>query len=150
MAAKKKAKKKVSKKKAVAKVNKAPAKVSAEITKLSTDFILLKVNITAANKQLTEMKSEAAKLEAALMEKLNKANQLGVTVKAGTVKVKETDVFNAKDWKKVNAYCMKHKNFDLYQRRLNTTLLNDMFKNGEKVAGVEHFIKTSLSHSKAK
>ena len=149
MAAKKKAKKKVSKKKAVAKKAKAPVvKVNAALSKKVSDFILLKRSITAANKQVKEMTSEAHKLELELMEHLEKANQLGITVNVGSIKVAEKDVFNAKDWKKINAYCFKHKNNDLYQRRLNTTLLGDMFKNGEKIAGVEHFVKKSLAHSK--
>lgn len=155
MAAKKKAKKKVSKrkvskKKTIAKKARPLVKVSAKLSKKVSDFILMKVNITAANKQLTEMKSAAAKLESELMTELEKLNQLGVTVKAGSISIKEKDVFNAKDWKKINKWIEKTKNYDIYQRRLNTTLLNDMFKDGKRVAGVEHFVKTSLSHSKAK
>ena len=153
MAAKKKttkkkvSKKKVSKKKAIAKPL---AKVGTKLSKKVSDFINLKVSITAANKQLTEMKSEAAKLESELMTELESNNQLGVSVKIGSITIKEKDVFNAKDWKKVNKYIDKTKNYDLYQRRLNTTLLNDMFKDGKRIPGVEHFMKKSLGHSKAK
>ena len=93
MAAKKKvSKKKVSKKKtaikkkAIAKKASPPIKIGAALSKKVSDFINLKVSITTANKQLTEMKSEAAKLESDLMIDLEKANQLGVTVKAGSIK----------------------------------------------------------------
>ena len=141
-------KKKVAKKKAIAKKSSPPAKLSKELSKKVSDFILLKRNITAANKQIKEMTSEAYALECELMEHLEKINQLGIKVKVGSITVKEKDVFNAKDWNKINAYCFKHKTTDLFQRRLNTTLLNDMFKDGKRVAGIEHFVKKSLDHSK--
>jgi len=159
MAAKKKvskkkvSKKKVSKKKAIAKKSpaKPPVKIGAALSKKVSDFINLKVSITAANKQLTEMKSEAAKLESDLMIDLEKANQLGVTVKAGSIKFKETDIFNAKDWKKIEAHILKTKNFSFMQKRLSSSLLKEMFEDtGKTIAGVEHFMKKSLSHSKAK
>ena len=169
MAAKKKAKKKASKKKAVSKNNmtaekeavtkkknelakkaKPPAKVSKALSVKVNKFLLMKKNITAANKQITEMKSEAFKLETELLETMQKAEQLGITVTGGTIKIKETDTFNAKDWKKINKYIDDTGDHDLMQRRLNTTLLNDYFKAGKKIKGVEHYVKTSLGVSQAK
>ena len=136
-------KKKVAKKK-VAK------KPSAKLSKAITNFILMKTNITAASKQLEAMKSEAHKLEGELMVSLEKLDQTGASVKAGSIKFSEKDVFNAKDWKKINAWVLKNKNFDIYQRRLSSTILNDMFKDKKRVPGIEHFVKKSLSHSKVK
>ena len=158
MAAKKKtakkkvSKKKVSKKKAIAKVKtKPPVRLNAKLSKKVTNFILLKTNITSANKQLDAMKSEASKIEDELMIELKKLKQLGVTVKAGSIKFKETDVFNVKDWKKVYKHILKTKNFGFLQKRLSTALLNEMYEDtGKTIAGIEHFTKKSLSHSKAK
>ena len=159
MAAKKKtakkkvSKKKVSKKKAIAKKSSAkpPVKINAKLSKKVTDFILLKTNITAATKQLEGMKSEASKLEEELMIDLAKINQLGVMVKAGSIKFAEKDVFNVKDWNKVYKHILKTKNFGFLQKRLSTALLNEIYEDtGKTIAGVEHFTKKSLSHSKAK
>jgi len=145
---KKVSKKKVSKKKAIAKVKpKAPVKVSKALSNKVSKFILMKSNIAAANKQLTEMKSAAFVIEEELLKALEDGKQLGITVASGSIKIKETDVFNAKDLKKINKHIEKTGDFNLYQRRLNTTLLNEYFEAGIKFKGIEHFTKTSLGIS---
>lgn len=144
------AKKKASKKKAVAKKAPAPVKIPKAVSTKVSKFLMMKANITAANKQLTEMKSEAFKLETELMGIMEKSNQLGIVVKSGSIKIKETETFNAKDWNKINAYIEDTGDFDIYQRRLNTTLLKDYFAAGKKIKGVEHFTKHSLGFSHKK
>jgi hypothetical protein len=131
--------------------NKKVTKMSSTMSKKVSQFINLKVSITSASSQLAKMKSEAATLESELMLDLEKADQLGVTVKAGSIELKKTDVFNAKDWKKIETHILKTKNFSFLQRRLSSALLKEMFEDtGKTIEGVEHFTKKSLLHIKAK
>lgn len=145
-------KKKTTAKKSIAKSKQSPpVKISKELSKKVSDFILLKSNITAATKQLNDMKSKAHKLETELMEILQKSNQIGVAVATGSIKISEKDVFNPKDWKKIYAHILKTKKFDLLQKRLSTALLQEMYNDtGKTIAGVEHFSHKVLSVSKAR
>lgn len=142
MAAKKKAKKKA--------VAKSPVKVSKATTNKVTKFLLMKANISAANKQLTEMKSEAHKLEGELLKAMQAGEQLGITVASGSIKIKEQDVFNAKDWKKIEKHIQDTGDFGIMQKRLSTALLKEYYEDGVKIKGVEHMVKSSLgvSHKK--
>lgn len=133
-------KKKASKKKDI-------VKVDAKLSKKVSDFILLKSNITKATKQVTDMKSEAAKMEAELIPMLIESQQLGMMVTVGKVALKEKDVFSATNWQHIEAHVKKTGDFGLYQKRLSTTLLKEYWDDGVKIKGIEHMMKTTLAHS---
>lgn len=135
MAAKKKAIKKTSSNDALEK----------EIGEKATQFLKIRKKLQKANKVVNELKAEAHELEKQLIPMFEKSKQEGTKVKLGSVNLKIDDAFNAKDWSKINKHIDKTGDHDLYQRRLNQTLLKDYFKDGVKIPGVQHMKKKSLT-----
>ena len=110
-----------------------------------TAFLKLKQKISKKNKEVDELKSEVSAMEKEIIKELEAQKSKGSDVKIGSVKLKESNVWSAKDWKKVWDYILKKKDTNLLQKRLAQTVFNEYLEEGIKIPGTEKMIKKTLS-----
>lgn len=87
-------------------------------------------------------------VKAYVIETLPKSKASGVSGTLANVAVTTKDVPAAKDWDKIYAYILKHKAFDLLQRRLAEGSVKERWENDETIPGIEHFAAVSVSVTK--
>lgn len=110
-----------------------------------TGFLKLRAKITKKNKEVDELKKQASEIESIIIKELEQNKTTRADVMLGSVTLKPKNVFSAKDWKKIYAYIIKKKDFNILQKRLGQTALDEYLEDGVKIPGVEKMIKKSLS-----
>lgn len=104
----------------------------------------LRINLDAAKAKLKPLEKRINDEEAALLEIMVETKTESVRGKLGRGTVLRQLVPTIEDSKKFEAYVIKHKAFDLYQRRLNTTAWRDRVEDGKPVPGIKGFQRVSL------
>lgn len=101
----------------------------------------------AAKFQEVENSIEALLLEKYAGEELNGA--MGKLAKLAT-RPEELPTVKAADgdWDKVYTYILRHKDFSILQKRLSTTAIREIWKQGRVVPGVSKFTKIKVSLTK--
>jgi hypothetical protein len=104
-----------------------------------------------ADKEAAALKTEESFLKDFLINSLPKSNALGISGKLCRVTVKPKTTYQAKDWDKVWAYCVKNARkggFAILQKRLSTDAVGEIFEKGGKIDGIEPFKYVDLSINK--
>jgi len=96
-------------------------------------------------KALREIETE---LKEHIIRDLPKSQASGVAGRVARVQVVKREVPQVKDWSKLHRYIKKHDAFELFQRRLNTSAVQERWTEGEKVPGVESFTALDISIKK--
>ncbi len=99
-------------------------------------------------KKADVVKKKESLLEAHVLETFAKSELDGARGKRATAGVTQTTVGTVKDWDKLYKYVVKHKAFELLQKRLSSTAYRERLDAKEKVPGVEPFLTTKLSLTK--
>ena len=87
-------------------------------------------------------------LKAWVIDNLPKSKSTGVSGQLATVTIVTKDIPTAKDWDKIYAFILKHKSFDLLQRRLAEGSVKERWENDETIPGIEHFNAVTVSVTK--
>ncbi|HFD31321.1 MAG TPA: hypothetical protein ENJ28_01215 [Gammaproteobacteria bacterium] len=117
------------------------SKIGTTVTK----FLKLKQKISAQNKIVTDLKSEAAKMEIDIIKQLEKEKQQGTTVTLGSVKISETLHGNVKDKNKLLKYATTKDAMQLMSIQLSQAAYREMVEDGKKFSFIEPFHKKKLS-----
>jgi hypothetical protein len=102
-----------------------------------------------------EMKAELAVVEAEyqalknhLIDTLPKSEASGVAGKIANVKITKRAVPKPEDWDKTFKYIKRTGRFDLLQRRLSDSAIQEMWESGKEVPGVTHYNVIDISCTK--
>lgn len=114
--------------------------------------VLVKLKADHAKKKQASAKAEAlmkegeeAVIVALKAAKLDSSRAHGFN---GTIV--KSEVWNAADWALIDAWAIKNKAMDIYQRRLTQSAVDDRAMNGVKIPGTAKFPVEKLSWTKAK
>lgn len=105
----------------------------------------------AADKEAAALKAEESFLKEHLINNLPKSDALGIAGKLCRVTVRTKTTYQAKDWDKVWAYCVKNAKkggFAILQKRLSTEAVGEVFAKGAKIDGIEPYNYSDLSINK--
>jgi len=83
-----------------------------------------------------------------VIDNLPKSNASGIAGKIARVTVVNKPVPQVKDWKKFHTYIKRTNAFDLLQRRVSASAIEERWDNGKTVSGVEKFNVTTVSLNK--
>ena len=108
----------------------------------------LRVKRLAGQKLVDEVEAEEKALKEFIIETLPKSEASGISGAIANVKVVNKMVPQVKDWDSLYAYILKTKSFDLLNRALNKTAVEERYEAGKKVPGVEDFQVTTVSVTK--
>lgn len=115
----------------------------------------LKMQIEEANKEVKKAEAKVDKLkqrysvkEEEIFNTFDKQSLEGAAGKLARINVSRQEVPTVKNWTALYAHIKKTGEFDLLQRRPSTAACRERWKEGKKVAGVNKFIKLSLSLNK--
>lgn len=100
-------------------------------------LINLESKTNAQKKVVTELQEEMMDL----MIASGTTSYKGTTASLSLV---TSNVPTLKDFGKFTTWIKKHNAFDLLQKRISTTAYRDRVENGEKIPGVDTFVKNSL------
>lgn len=93
----------------------------------------------ALQKQVEALEAEENALKEHIIATLPKSDASGVAGKLARVTVTSKEVPVVKDWPAFYKYILKHKSFDLLQRRLSDAAVKSRIEDGERLPGVETF-----------
>lgn len=105
---------------------------------------LLRRKLEAAEARMAPLKKACDAAEQKLLEEMLESKTEAVRGKVGHAVIVRQLVPTLEDQKKFEAYVIRKKAFDLYQRRLNTQAWRDRVDAGEIVPGVKGFPRVSL------
>ena len=100
----------------------------------------------AAQVKAIEVKERA--VEEKLIAELSKSDQTGAIGKVAKAVIRTNVVPTVEDWIALYGYIGKKKRFDLMQKRLSTTAIQEMWDAGEKVPGVGTFMVVKVGVTK--
>jgi hypothetical protein len=100
-----------------------------------------------AQKAVEALESKESALKEHLINNLPKSDASGVAGKLARVTIVTKVIPQVKDWDKFYKFIKKTGSFDLMQRRLTDTAVQERWDNGKEVPGVEPFnvVKVSLN-----
>lgn len=101
-------------------------------------------------KEVDALAAREKELRDYLIANLPKSEASGVAGKVARATIKTKQVPTVKDWAKVHAYVKKTGAFELLQRRLSETAVQERWEAGKEVPGVEHFSAVVVSLEKVK
>lgn len=96
-------------------------------------------------KALQELEAEERALKQHLIDNLPKAEASGVAGKTARVALVAKQVPQAEDWEALYAYVKRTGSFDLLQRRLSESAVQERWEAGKDVPGVRAFSVLTLS-----
>jgi hypothetical protein len=83
-------------------------------------------------RKVSEYQSQETQLKNYIIDNLPKSSQTGASGKVANVKVVQDTVFQAEDWDKLYEWIKKTGNFQVLNRALNQTSINDIYENSDK------------------
>ena len=101
------------------------------------------------NKKIDAMKAEEAMFEEHILNTFTKTELNGAKGDLATAGIKKQTVYNIVDWDAALAEIRKTRAWDLLRKQLSSTAVAARFENGKPIAGIEPYIKVSLSLNKA-
>lgn len=110
-----------------------------------TEFLKLKQKIKKKNVEVEDLKAIASVLEGEIIKGLENGKIERSDVALGSVSLKKSNVWSAKDWDKIWKYILKNKDKALLQKRLSQATFNEYLEEGVKIPGTEKLIKKTLS-----
>lgn len=101
-----------------------------------------------AEARIKVMKEQESALEEHILASFDKSDIEGARGTIATASVTTTIIPTVKDWPEFYKYILKHKAFDLLEKRPARLAYRERLDAGEAVPGVEPFHKKSLSLTK--
>lgn len=106
-------------------------------------------NLRLAQQKIVDALEEEEKaLKKHIIDNLPKSQQSGAAGKIARVTISGKDVPQVEDWTKFHAYVKKTGAFELLQKRLSDTAINERWDEGKDVPGVKKFNVVSVSLNK--
>lgn len=102
----------------------------------------------AQQKIVEAMEKEESALKEHIIQTLPKSEASGVAGKVARVTVIKKEVPQVKDWDKFYAYVKKHDAFELLQRRLAVSAVEERIEDEQQIPGVEMFVAPTVSLNK--
>ena len=102
----------------------------------------------AQQKLVDEIEAEEKALKEYIINTLPKSETSGVAGKVARVTVVSKDVPQVKDWDAFYKHVKKTGEFELMQKRLSDSAINERWEQGKKIPGVEAYNVTSVSINK--
>tara|TARA_E500000331_G_C17217982_1_gene696718 strand:+ start:1040 stop:1408 length:369 start_codon:yes stop_codon:yes gene_type:complete len=106
-----------------------------------TTLIEKKTEITAQiktlNDQLGELKTEQQQLDYDIMDKLDANGLDRIANSSASVSINESTVGEVTDWDAFTGHVGKQQAFELMQKRVSNLALNELWKMGEHIPGVQ-------------
>ena len=99
-------------------------------------------------KAAAEVEAEEKAIKAHIIEHLPKSEASGIAGKLARVTVVTKEVPQVKDWDAFYKHVKRTGNFELLQKRVGNTAIQERWDNGKEVPGVEHFTVVTLSMNK--
>lgn len=121
-----------------------PPKMGACADKL----YLLREKRLAMQKEVDAVEAEEKALKEHIIQTLPKSEASGVAGKVARVTVVSKTVPRVADWDKLYKFIKKTGSFDLLQRRLTDTAIQERWEAGKAVPGVETFNAVTVSLNK--
>lgn len=100
--------------------------------------------------KLNKLKALYAAKEEEIFKLFPKEKLIGAHGKMGSVTIDKKDYPTVEDWDQVYKYISRNKAFDMLQKRLSSTAVNERWAAGKKVPGVGKFTKTTLKLKRTK
>lgn len=116
----------------------------AKLGAMVDELYKIKLKKDELSKKLDALSEDYNEVQEELLEAMKAEGVDKVGGKSATISLSSAMVPTVKDWDKVYAYIMKHKAFDLLQRRLSTEAWRERL-DVVPVPGVETFKKTNVS-----
>jgi hypothetical protein len=116
----------------------------AKLGAMVDELYKIKLKKDELSKKLDALSEDYNEVQEELLEAMKAGGVDKVGGKSATISLSSAMVPTVKDWDKVYAYIMKHKAFDLLQRRLSTEAWRERL-DVVPVPGVETFKKTNVS-----
>lgn len=111
-------------------------------------YYLLRERRLAEQKKVDAIEAEEKAIKEHIINTLPKSEASGVAGKVARVTVVKKVVAQVKDWDKFFKYIKKTGEFDLMQRRVSDSAVQERWEAGKTVAGVESFNALTLSVNK--
>jgi len=102
----------------------------------------------ALQKQVDEIAKQEGLLREHLINNLPKSAAQGVSGQVASARIETKDIPQVSDWPKFYAYIIKEKAFDLLQRRVNETAIQERLDAKKKVPGITIFKAVKVSSTK--
>ena len=99
-------------------------------------------------KQVGLLQSEESAIKEHIINTLPKSEASGVAGKLARVTIVSKQVPQVKDWDAFYKHVKKSGDFDLLQRRLTDSAIEERWEAGKEIPGVEHFNAVSVSINK--
>lgn len=98
--------------------------------------------------QIKALETKERLVEEKFIAELPKSDQEGAIGRVAKAVIRTNDVPTVEDWQAFYGYVGKKKRFDLMQKRLSSTAIQEMWDAGEKVPGVGTFRVVKVSVTK--
>ena len=102
----------------------------------------------AQQKIVDEIEAEEKALKDHIINTLPKSETSGIAGKVARITIVNKDIPQVKDWEAFYKYVKKTNQFELMQKRLADSAINERLEQGIKIPGVEIFKATSISMNK--
>jgi hypothetical protein len=102
----------------------------------------------AMQKDVDQLQAEETALREHLIEQLPKDDATGIAGKVCRASVVVKSQPRVEDWDLLYAHVKKHNAFELLQRRVSSTAIEERWEHGKEVPGVGHFNVVSISLNK--
>jgi hypothetical protein len=102
----------------------------------------------AQQKIVDELEAEEKALKEHIINTLPKSETSGVAGKLARVTITSKDVLQVENWDLFYKHVKKTGEFELMQRRLSDSAINERWEQGKKVPGVKSFTVVSISLNK--
>lgn len=102
----------------------------------------------AMERRVAELKEEEAVLRDHIIDTLPKSDASGITGKTCRVTITKSVKPRVEDWDVVYKYISRTKSWDLMQKRLSDTAVNERWGVGKEIPGVGKFTAVTLSITK--
>lgn len=101
-------------------------------------------------KIVDKLADEESQLKEHIINTLPKSKAQGVAGRLALAKIEQKDVPSPKDWTKIFAYIKRNNAFELLQRRLSSTAVQERWDAKKSIPGIEKFKVTTVSLTKLK
>jgi hypothetical protein len=130
------------------KEKKAAFKIPKTLAECADLLYEIKAKRAAKQKEADEFKKQESELNEHLINNLPKGKATGVVGRLAKAIIDTEDVPTVADWDKLYAYIAKNKAFDLLQRRVSSTAVEERWEAKKEVPGIKKFKRVFVSLTK--
>jgi hypothetical protein len=108
------------------------------------DLWKLRQQIKVANAKVKVLEEKETAAEVALLGRISEADLNGAKGRHATATILRHTIASVKNWPKLTKWISKTKRFEILQKRISTTTLNELAEHHVKVPGIEAGVKKSI------